>query len=120
MRLLLVLVALLSVGCGRFSVQTNASNVLAGQTSALLVKEYAPTEIAQYDASVLGYVEASDCQQRASDTKPNRRSVVNKLKIQTQKMGGNGLVVMACAESVEAMCNRYLACRAEAYLVPER
>lgn len=115
-----VLSALLIAGCSRLQLTTNAGPFITDSISSTLVREYSISEISQYDATTLGFVDASYCQTKLTDRKATKSVVVRDLKLRTKNMGGNGLVVEACGVAESGACHSYLECRGVAYRVPER
>ncbi|WP_078085491.1 hypothetical protein [Microbulbifer mangrovi] len=116
----LAITALFLAGCNGIQFNTNAGPYVSDRLSSTLVREYTISEISQYDATTLGFVEASYCQDKLNERKASKTTLVRDLKVRTQKMGGNGLVVEACGTTEFSGCLSYMECRGVAYAVPER
>ena len=112
--------ALYITGCNGIQFNTNAGPYLSDRISATVVREYTIAEISQYNATTLGFVEASYCQEKIDERKASKSSLIRDLKVRTQKMGGNGVVVEACGVAEFGGCRTYMECRGVAYSVPER
>ncbi|MDP5141851.1 hypothetical protein [Rheinheimera baltica] len=83
-----------------------------------VVKEYSEGEIWQLNAAVVGYVDADYCQVDRMDEKPSQGYLMTKLKIDTQRLGGNGVVFQACGlQTTRASCYAYMTCKGTAYMV---
>ncbi|MDP5136549.1 hypothetical protein ORJ04_11395 [Rheinheimera baltica] len=95
-------------------VQNKAENSIR----AGVVKEYSEGEIWQLNAAVVGYVDADYCQVDRMDEKPSQGYLMTKLKIDTQRLGGNGVVFQACGlQTTRASCYAYMTCKGTAYMV---
>jgi hypothetical protein len=118
--LVLPLIFVLSA-CSGINFNTNIGPYATNRVKTVLVEEYSPEEIGRYDATFLGIVEASYCQERIDEQKPNKSILVKDLKLKTHNLGGNGVVVEACGKSpVYGTCQAYMECRGVAYSVPAR
>ncbi|MBB3063597.1 hypothetical protein [Microbulbifer rhizosphaerae] len=106
--------------CSGIEFNTNLGAYVGSKVKTKGVKEYSLEEIDQYDATPLGFIEASYCQEKPGERKPTRRALVNDLKVKAHGLGGNGIVVESCGKSVAAICQLYMECRGLAYAVPER
>lgn len=111
---------LLVTGCNGIQFNTNAGPYVSDRLSSTLVREYTISEISRYNATTLGFVNASYCQEKLDERKASKSALMRDLKVRTQKMGGNGLVVEACGTSEFNGCLSYIECRGVAYAVPER
>ncbi|MEX2963634.1 hypothetical protein [Microbulbifer sp. TYP-18] len=120
MKIVLIIFTALVAACSGMTLNTNLGPYAKNKVITTAVKEYSPIEISKYDAMTLGFVEASYCQERIDEPKPNKRALVNKLKVRTHSLGGNGVVVEACAKTASGICNQHMECRGVAYSVPER
>ncbi|WP_299594962.1 hypothetical protein [uncultured Microbulbifer sp.] len=116
----IALCALSFAGCNGIQFNTNAGPYVSDRIGASIVREYTISEISQYNATTLGFVEASYCQEKINERKASKSALVRDLKVRTQKMGGNGLVVEACGTAAYGACQTYMECRGVAYSVPER
>ncbi|WP_323846078.1 hypothetical protein [Microbulbifer magnicolonia] len=119
-RLAASVIAVLLCGCSGVQFNTNWGSYADSRVKAASVREYSMEEIDRYNATSLGLVEASHCQQKPGEREPSRHALVNDLKLRAQRLGGNGLVIEACGKGAAAACERYMECRAIAYAVPER
>ncbi|RTR31703.1 hypothetical protein EKG39_13405 [Shewanella atlantica] len=82
------------------------------------VEEYSIAEIQRYKAESLGKVVSSYCKTRPTEPKPTESLLLGELKYKTQRLGGNGVVIMECVDHrLNNGCNDYLECRALAYRV---
>ncbi|ABV38642.1 conserved hypothetical protein [Shewanella sediminis HAW-EB3] len=82
------------------------------------VQEYSIAEIQRYKAESLGKVVSSYCRTRPTQPKPTESFLLGELKYKTQRLGGNGVVIMECVDHrLNNSCNDYLECRALAYRV---
>ncbi|WP_157520169.1 hypothetical protein [Microbulbifer agarilyticus] len=120
MKILIIIFSTLAAACSGITFSTNLGPYAENRVKGTVVKEYSPTQIAKYDAVMLGFVEASYCQERIDQPKPNKRGLVKDLKVRTHSLGGNGVVVEACSKVASGMCNQYMECRGVAYSVPQR
>lgn len=82
------------------------------------VEEYSIAEIQRYQAKSLGQVTSSLCKTHPSQPTPTESLLLRDLKYKTQRIGGNGVVIMECVDHrINTSCNEFLECRALAYLV---
>lgn len=115
-----LLAVVTAAGCNGIQFNTNAGPYISDRISASVVREYTIAEISQYEATTLGFVEASYCQEKIDDRKASKSALVRDLKVRTKDMGGNGLVVEACGVAQFGNCHSYMECRGVAYAVPDR
>ena len=117
---LIAAAGLLTAGCNGIQFNTNTGPYISDRISATSVREYTIAEISQYNATTLGFVEASYCQEKIDDRKASKSGLVRDLKLRTKNIGGNGVVVEACGVAQFGGCHSYMECRGMAYVVPER
>ena len=122
MKLALILLSLLLTGCSGIVFNTNVSpyiqNKAENSIRAGVVTEYSESDIWRLNASVVGYVDADYCQIDIRDEQPNQSYLLSKLKIDTQRLGGNGLVFQSCGvQTTSASCYAYMTCNGTAYKV---
>ncbi|SEA18965.1 hypothetical protein [Microbulbifer marinus] len=115
-----VIVTFVISGCDSVQFNTNLGAYTNTKVKAASVREYTAEEIARYQATSLGFVEAAHCQKKPGDRQPSRQALVDNLKLRVQRLGGNGVVVESCGKSADAMCQLFIECRGMAYAVPER
>ncbi|QFT53775.1 hypothetical protein [Microbulbifer sp. THAF38] len=120
MKIFIIIFAALVTACSGITFNTNLRSYAKDRVITTAVKEYSPIEISKYDAVILGFVDTSYCQERIDEPKPNKRALVNDLKVRAHSLGGNGVVVEACGKASSGICNQYMECRGVAYFVPER
>ena len=117
---IITVVSIFLSACNGIQFNTNAGPYVSDRLSSTLVREYTISEISQYQATTLGFVEASYCQDKPDERKASKSALVRDLKVRTKKMGGNGLVVEACGATKFGGCLSYMECRGVAYAVPQR
>jgi len=120
MKIFIIIFSALATACSGITFNTNLGAYAKSRVKSEIVKEYSPTEISKYDAITLGFVEASYCHERADQSKPTKRTLVNNLKAKTHSLGGNGVVIDACRIATNGTCNQHMVCRGVAYSVPNR
>ncbi|WP_231758549.1 hypothetical protein [Microbulbifer elongatus] len=116
----LLAASLLLSACNGIQFSSNLEPYVEDRIKTRMVREYSIAEIDQYNATTLGFVDASYCQDRVDDRKASKSQLVRDLKLRTKNLGGNGLVVEACGTGAIAGCYSYMECRGVAYSVPER
>ncbi|QKX16230.1 hypothetical protein [Microbulbifer sp. YPW1] len=117
---IIAMASIFTTACNGIQFNTNAGPYVSDRLSSTLVREYTISEISRYNATTLGFVNASYCQDKLDERKASKSALVRDLKVRTQKMGGNGLVVEACGTTKFNGCLSYIECRGVAYAVPER
>lgn len=81
-----------------------------------VVDAYTRNEIWQLNASNLGIVEADFCQVNLNGSVPSESSLRKRLKVETQLIGGNGIVYDSCERGSHYLnCKKYIRCQATAY-----
>lgn len=115
-----VIATLVISSCSSAQFSTNLGAYANKKMKAASVREYTAEEIGRYEATSLGFVETTHCQEKPGVRPPARQVMVDDLKLRVQRLGGNGIVVESCGKSVAAMCQLYMACRGMAYAVPEQ
>ena len=117
-----IIISIFLAGCSGIVFDTNVRPYIEGKAEdtirAGVVSEYKESEIWHLNASVVGYVDAEYCQANRTDQKPSQSYLMTKLKIDAQRLGGNGIVFNACGlQTTSARCYVYLTCTGTAYLV---
>ena len=117
----LLFIAVFVSACSGVKFKTTISPDIADHVqssgNADKVIEYSVEEIQRYNAESLGLLVSSSCQSDPNSPKPSNYSIRRDLKYQTQKVGGNGFVVMECNDNPYPGCWAFLECRALAYSV---
>ncbi|WOX06124.1 hypothetical protein [Microbulbifer pacificus] len=120
MKIFVIIFAVLISACNGMTFNTNLGPYATNKVKTVIVEEYSLAEISKYDATSLGFVEASYCQERLDQPKPSKAALVSDLKVRTHSLGGNGVVLEACGKTAYDMCHEYMECRGVAYAVPPR
>ncbi|WP_043319539.1 hypothetical protein [Microbulbifer sp. HZ11] len=107
-------------GCSGIQFNSSLEPYVEDRIKTKMVREYSIAEIDQYNATTLGFVDASYCQERMDERKASKSQLVSDLKLRTKNLGGNGLVVEACGTGAIPGCYSFMECRGVAYSVPER
>tara|TARA_R110000787_G_scaffold123928_14_gene235068 strand:+ start:57 stop:431 length:375 start_codon:yes stop_codon:yes gene_type:complete len=120
MKLVFIIALLAFGGCSSLRLNSNADIYLGekieNNVRKSAVKRYTNNEVWKLGAIQLGYVEAEHCQLNARDRKLNQDALISSLKIKTQKMAGNALVLDSClVNNNSAGCHRYTKCQGMAY-----
>ncbi|SEL03842.1 hypothetical protein SAMN05216262_10531 [Colwellia chukchiensis] len=120
MKLITILFAFSLVGCSSLNLNSNAGSYLSNNIENNLrknaVKTYTPYKVWKMGGVRLGFVEAGYCQQKARDHSISKASLVSLLKVKTQKLGGNALVLDSCSlSSTMTNCHRYTQCQGHGY-----
>ncbi|MBT1444151.1 hypothetical protein KJI95_06380 [Shewanella sp. JM162201] len=117
MSLMLLVVA----GCSNLSFKTNVLENTQRTLYANTVELYTQDEIFRHQYQGLGEVDAVACQtsHHPNFVMPSFESLTKDLKLQTQKKGGNALVLHQCRDSNYAGCISYRECVGYAYAIEE-
>ena len=81
------LIILLLNGCGGMTLNTNFGSYVINKAQksarASAVEEYSQTEILNFDASVIGFVNTDFCQDSRNKTLPSKKALKKSLKVET-------------------------------------
>ncbi len=119
MKILVAAALVLSLSaCHGIRLNTSMSPSVDESLRTYKVEEYSIAEIQRYKAESLGKVVSSFCRTWPTQPKPTESLLLGELKYKTQRLGGNGVVVMECVDHrLNTSCSDYLECRALAYRV---
>jgi len=120
MKLIFIIALFTFGGCSSLKLNSNAdiylSKAIENNIRKNAVKRYTYSEVYKLDSVQVGYVEADHCQSDFRGRKMSQDTLISTLKIKTQKMGGNALVLDSCiVNNNSAGCYRYTKCQATAY-----
>ncbi|TLU61329.1 hypothetical protein FE810_15065 [Thalassotalea litorea] len=112
------LLILLLSGCTNIRFTTNTIDWLESGFEAQEVETYSFAEIMTYNATYLGSVSEEYCHTKKLNPAPTFTPLVKELKIETQKLGGNAIVLNPCEKIKDySSCSTLLRCNASAYSI---
>lgn len=118
MKLLLLIICLLFLGCSTVSLHSNTGPYIENKIRQSVVERYTNYEVWELGAKHLGYVESNYCQVDIRDYQPSKAALIDELEVKTQQLGGNALVFDSCfVNQNTGSCYRQMQCNGMAYLV---
>lgn len=114
---LYVLVIALLVGCNGVTFNTNAGSYGKSVLQESAVDVYSANELEKYKIITLGVVESVYCQHSIDQPAPRKKIVIKDMKVKTQNLGGNGLLVESCGQRESVDCIALVECSGTAYVV---
>lgn len=88
---------------------------MESQARNSVVDTYTNYQVWELGGKQLRYVETRHCQHDFRQEMPSKSAMIDSLKEQTQKLGGNALVVDSCDYADTATCDVEMLCKGFAY-----
>lgn len=120
MRVLVCFLLLGISGCESLQFKTNADDYISHKIQTNVrasgVDIYTNQEVWKQGGQQVGYVETEYCRIKRDDLMVSNNELVKSLKVKTQQLGGNALVVDSCIVNTSmASCLSHKLCRGIAY-----